>query len=158
MKQLAGLTLCLTVVVSACSGDDDTLDEPQARRRRHRRARPPVSASAAKSGLDGSVSDPSVRCNVPALDGSSIAVLGQPLDSTLQARVAVQPDKVKVVVSSGSGPDYHERAFEGNGVTSFDPAHGAVIDSELTEAAPGEGSTPGSVGTVTAIEGSDRLR
>ena len=71
----------------------------------------------------------------------------------MQARIAVQPNKVKVIVSSGSGSDYHERAFEGNGVTSFDPAHGAVIDSALTEAAPGGGSTAGRVGTVTAIEG-----
>jgi hypothetical protein len=38
-------------------------------------------------------------------------------------------------------------------VTTFDAAHGAVIDSALTESTPTAASTPGQVGAVTAIRG-----
>ena len=105
-------------------------------------------------GLTGAATSPSVRCNFPALEGLSIAVLAQPPDSTLLARIALRPDKVQVVVSSGSGPDYHERAFEGMGVTSFAAAKGARVDSTLTETAATAGSTRGSLGAITAITGS----
>lgn len=82
-------------------------------------------------------------------------MLAQPPDSTLQARIGLRSGKVKVFVSSGSGPDYHERAFEGTGVSSFDAANGAVIDSTLTETtATTAGSTKGNLGAITAIKGS----
>ena len=128
--------------------------------------RPPTSSSAPSAsprasitftgdvGLTGAGSDPSVRCNFPVLEGMSIAVLAKPPNSTVLARVGLQSGKVKVFVGSGSGPDYHERAFEGTGVTSFDAARGAVIDSTLTETAATAGSTKGSVGALTAIRGS----
>jgi hypothetical protein len=105
-------------------------------------------------GLTGAATDPSVRCNFPVLEGLSIAVLAQPPDSTLTTRIGLRSDRVMVFVSSGSGPDYHERAFEGTGVSSFDAAKGAVVDSTLTETAATAGSTRGSVGAVTAIKGS----
>jgi hypothetical protein len=128
--------------------------------------RPPTTAETPKTspvarisftggvGLTGAASDPSVRCNFPVLEGLSIAVLAQPPDSTLQTRIGLQSGKVKVFVSSGSDADYHERAFEGTGITSFDAAKGAVVDSTLTETAATAGSTKGSVGAITAIRGS----
>jgi hypothetical protein len=115
------------------------------------RARISLSGGA---GLAGALTEPSVRCNFPDLEGSSIAVLAQPPDSKSQARIRLAPSSVKVVVSSGSGLDYSERAFEGTGVTSFDAAKGASVDSTLTETAVREGSTSGTHGAVTAIKGS----
>lgn len=130
-----------------------------------RRTRPTTSATPTASstarisltgdvGLTGVATDPSVRCNFPDLEGLGIAVLAQPPDSALLARIRLAPSTVKVVVSSGSGADYHERAFEGTGVTSFDAAKGAVVDSTLTETAARAGSTSGSLGAITGIEGS----
>jgi hypothetical protein len=84
----------------------------------------------------------------------SIAVLAQPPNATLSARIGVRSDEVKVFVSSGSGSDYHERAFEGTGVTAFDAAKGARIDSTLTETAATAGTTSGSLDAITAIKGS----
>jgi hypothetical protein len=137
----------------ACSGDDDATSTGVA----------PSSTTPERPsadvrfeggvGLDGAISQPSVRCRVPDLKGSSIAVLGQPRGSALQARIAVQQHRVQVVVSSGEGSSYHERAFEGNGVSDFDAAHGAVVDSQLHEVASTSISEPGSVGAVTAIRG-----
>jgi hypothetical protein len=106
------------------------------------------------AGLTGAATGPSVRCNFPVLEGLSIAVLAQPPDSALQARIGLRSDKVKVFLSSGSGPDYHERAFEGSGVSSFDVAKGAMVDSTLTETAATAGSTKGGVGAISAIKGS----
>ena len=110
------------------------------------------------AGITGAASDPSVRCNFPVLEGLSIAVLANLPDSTLLARVGLRSGKVKVIVSSGSCPDYHERAFEGTGVTSFDAAQRAVVDSTLTETAAAAGSTKGSLGAMTAIKGSVECR
>jgi hypothetical protein len=157
VKRLVGFVFCCALVVAACSSggdDDDAAPSP-----------PPTSAPApgpeptaavsfrGDADLDGSVTEPSVRCNVPDLAGSSIAVLGQPRSLVLHARLAVQRDKVTVVVSSGSGDTYHERAFEGDGVERFDAARGAVIRSELAGATAGEGTTPGGIPAITAIEG-----
>jgi hypothetical protein len=84
----------------------------------------------------------------------SIAVLARLTDSTLQARIGLRSGKVKVFVDSGSGSDFHERVFEGTGVTSFDAAKRAVVDSTLTETAAAPGSTKGNLGVLTAIKGS----
>jgi hypothetical protein len=88
------------------------------------------------------------------LEGLSIAVLATPFDARSLARIALRPGRVKVILGSGSGSEYHERAFEGTGVTSFDSARGARIDSTLSETAPPAGSTKGTIGTITAISGS----
>ena len=81
-------------------------------------------------------------------------MVAQPPDASLLARIRLAPGKVQVVISSGSGPDYHERAFEGTGVTSFDAARGAVVDSTITDAAASAGSTSGTLGAITRIKGS----
>jgi hypothetical protein len=104
------------------------------------------------AGLAGAATDLSVRCNFPDLEGLSIAVLANPPDPKSLARIHVAARKVTVVVSSGSGTEYSERAFEGTGVTSFEADKGAVLDSALTETAAREGSTRGTLGAVTAIK------
>jgi hypothetical protein len=104
VKRRAGLALCLTFVVSACSGDDDATSTgrvPSGTTRERPSAEVRIRGVV---GLEGAVSQPSIRCNVPDLEGSSIAVLGQPQGSTLQTRIGVQRDRVEFVVSSGSAP------------------------------------------------------
>jgi hypothetical protein len=107
------------------------------------------------SGLSGAVVDPTVTCNFPDLEGTGIAVLARAPDSSL-LRVRLQQGRVTLVVSSGEGSDYHERAFEGTGVSEFDATAGAVVDAALRESAAGEGTTKGDLAAVTAIEGSAR--
>jgi hypothetical protein len=143
--------LALVLIGLGCSTTETTT----------RSTRPGATASPKASirltggdGLTGAATDPSVRCNFPDLEGLGIAVLAQPPDATLLARIRLAPSKVQVVVSSGSGSDYHERAFEGTGVTSFDAAKGAVVDSTLTETAAGAGSTSGGLGAISRIKGS----
>jgi hypothetical protein len=135
------LVWCLALLVSACSDGSDS-PEPT--------AKPEPSSPGATVAFTGSdeladrAVEPSVRCNWPALEGLSIALL---------ARIQLRPDHVEVFIGSGEGDDYHERAFEGTGVTSFDAASGAEIDSTLRETtAPGSPTT--GVGSVTAIRGS----
>jgi hypothetical protein len=148
------VALNLVVVRLACEPDDDTAT-PATRSTTTTEARTRPTATirfTGDPGLSGTVRDAGVRCNFPALEGLGIALLAELPDSASLARVSVQPDKVTVIVGSGSDADYHERTFEGAGVSSFDAATGARVDSTLTEAAPK--STSGDVGTVTEIEGS----
>jgi hypothetical protein len=108
------------------------------------------------AGLEGTASSTSVRCHSPDLAGLSIAVLAQPPDSGALARIRLWADRVEVIVGSGTGADYRERAFEGTGVTSFDPDRGAELDTTLTETESGTATTAGNVrvGALTAITGS----
>jgi hypothetical protein len=105
------------------------------------------------TGLTGAATHGSVRCRFPNLDGPSIALLAATPDETAQFRVAITVNKVSVHVSSGSGTDYHERAFEGASVTAFDAGTGAQVDSPLAEL-PSPGTTPGAVGAVTSVKAS----
>jgi hypothetical protein len=105
-------------------------------------------------GLSGAASGISVRCDFPDLAGESIAVLGTAYDTSTSLQVRVLGGRVTVRLFAGSGADFHERAFEGTGVTGFDVAKGAQIDSQLIESAATGGATPGPVGAVTAIKGS----
>jgi hypothetical protein len=109
------------------------------------------------AGLSGAVVDPTVTCNFPALDGTGIAVLAQAPDSSL-LRILVQRERVRVVVSAGEGSDYHERAFEGTGVSAFDAAARVTVDASLRESAAGKGTTKGNLRAITAIKGSARCR
>jgi hypothetical protein len=104
------------------------------------------------AGMAGDGREPSVRCNWPDVDGSSIAVLATPPDGSALARIQLRGGYVKVFLGSTSG-DYHERAFTGTGVTSFDSATGARIDSTLTETDATAGTTAGDLGAITAIHG-----
>jgi hypothetical protein len=144
------LVWCLALLVGACS---DGSDAPE------RTAKPETEAPhgtitlSGSEGVAGRVADPDVRCNWPDLEGQSIALLAEAPNAGSLVRIRLSPDHVEVFIGSGEGPDYQERSFEGTGVTSFDAAEGAEIDSTLTEttATPGP---PEGVGSVTAIRGS----
>jgi hypothetical protein len=102
----------------------------------------------------GAASNVSIRCGFPSLKGISIAVLGKAYDATTDVRLSVRVDTVSVQLSSGSGADYHERAFVGTGVSGFDAAKGAQLDSPLSETPATTGTTPGGVPAITSIKGS----
>jgi hypothetical protein len=144
------LVWCLVLLTGACSSGSDS-PEPT--------AKPETESPNATIAFDGSrgvagrVADPDVRCNWPDLEGQSIALLARLSKAGSLARIQLRPDHVEVFIGSGEGDDYQERSFEGTGVTSFDAAGGAEIDSTLTETtAPG--STTSDVGSVSAIRGS----
>jgi hypothetical protein len=103
------------------------------------------------NGIAGSVSSPSVRCNFPDLEGPSIAVLGRPPDAKVLVRLRVVSGKVQVFLGLGSGNAYHERVFEGAGVTAFSAANGTQLDSVLRETTVPAGPTGDA---ATSIKGS----
>jgi hypothetical protein len=73
----------------------------------------------------------------------------------VQFRVAITAGTVTVRLGSGDGAGYHERAFDGSGVTGFDSRKGVQIDASLTPTAATSGTTTaGTLGAVTSIKGS----
>ena len=100
----------------------------------------------------GAVTNAAIRCNFPAPDGTSyINVIGRPVDPNLSVYINVSPDLVTVRFDSGSGSTYVERDFTGTGVTNFDAAKGAQVDSKLTEVSPIPAHSP--LGVLTSISG-----
>jgi hypothetical protein len=154
---LAGLSACGSSAKSTITPTTPTTAAPTSA------TAPSADASATIEltgaiGLAGPASEQGVRCNFPDLAGLSIAVLAVPPDGTSLARIALLPGRVRVIISAGDRADFHERAFEGTGVTAFDAARRAVVDSTLTEIPePTTGSTAptkGDIGVITAIKGS----
>jgi hypothetical protein len=153
-----GLGLLVLAGVGACSSSSKAPSSPNTT---SSSTSPPAAAAPTATisltgavGLAGPASEQGVRCNFPDLAGLGIAVLAQPPDGTSLLRIALRPGRVKVIVSTGSGSDFHERSFEGPGVTAFDAARRAVVDSALTETAAPAGSTKGAIGAITSIKGS----
>lgn len=106
---------------------------------------------AGPAGASGAVTLAGVRCNLPGTGGLQISVLGQPTDPNLSVYIFVSSGNVSVRYDSGSGSTYVERDFAGTGVTNFDAAKGATIDSPLTEVANNDAH--GSLGVLTSISG-----
>ena len=106
----------------------ECLDERE-RRARAPRAHPPTLRCRA-TPRDAAFEQPDVRCGFPDVDGPSIALLSTP--SGLVFRIRVQQGKVTILVTDDATPS-HERDFTGSGVSTFDPATGAHVDSTLTE-------------------------
>jgi hypothetical protein len=110
------------------------------------------------AGLAGALSGLTISCANPGLDGNTITVTGAPtgVDPATGAffTVFLSTPRVFVRVSTGSGADFTVREFTGTtGLTDFDAATGAQIDSPLSETTPA-GSNKGTLGAVTAIKGS----
>jgi len=103
-------------------------------------------------GLGGSLSVGSVSCSLPLLDGPEILLFTSPQAAGVSVRIDLSAGKVSVTADAGSGQQFVARSFTGSGITGFDAAHGAQINSTLTEAS--SGSPPGSLGTVSSIQGS----
>jgi hypothetical protein len=143
------LLVALASLASACSSEDE---EP-AQQESTPSERPTADLSFAdQDGFAWDATKTSVRCSFPVLDGLSVAVLTQAPDAS-GVRVSLTDDDVTVVLSEGSGEGYTERTFEGTGITSFDAADGATIDSELTETEAPDAPPKGDLGVVTAVDG-----
>jgi hypothetical protein len=116
---------------------------------------PPAAQGAVvgDAGLTGALTFSSVECSAPALTGSSIITFANPPDKNISIRMVVAAGSVQLRVDSGSGSTYRERDFMGTGVTAFDAANAATINSPLTETtAPG--SATSGIGALTSINGS----
>jgi hypothetical protein len=109
------------------------------------------------AGLTGDMGKTSVSCDNPGFDGNQISVGGVPADQQDPAGPSffmfVSAGKVFVRVSTGSGTDYRAREFTGSGVTGFDAATGALLDSPLAETTDA-GTNKGTLGAVSSIKGS----
>jgi hypothetical protein len=111
---------------------------------------------AGDSGLAGLATNPKVSCNEPSADGSTfIFLLDQPPDPSVTFNMRFMAGKVMIGVYSGSGTSFRGRTFEGTGVTGFNPAKGAHVDSTLTETTADDPTLdPGTLGAITSITGS----
>jgi hypothetical protein len=109
---------------------------------------------AGDPGLEGLPTDATVTCSFPDVEGLRISIFAQAPDATFSYRIWVSADKVFVHVDSGADSTFHERNFEGGGVSGFDATEGALVDTDLADAPPSAGVDPGSIGTVTAVKGS----
>ncbi|MEY2565665.1 MAG: hypothetical protein QOE35_194 [Actinomycetota bacterium] len=104
--------------------------------------------------LSGAIANASVRCGFPNLDGPSIAVLGDTADPHVQIQIGVTSAKVTVHIYTGTGTVYFERAYESTAtLEDFDAKRGVTLDAPLSEVEATKGSSPGNVGTLSAIRG-----
>jgi hypothetical protein len=105
------------------------------------------------NGLTGPVTTTEIICGQPALAGGpQIFVLGRSGSTGPQVVLFIQVGHVEVRVGTGSGATLSLRTFAGTGVTGFDAASGAQIDSPLTETTAA-GSATGSLGALASISG-----
>lgn len=97
-----------------------------------------------------------LRCAEPSFDGLRIeafvptSILGVNLHLVLSKAAGSGAATVSVSVATATAPP-QVRSFSGTGVPTFDPDHGATIDSTLTEQS--SGADPGSLGGLTSIKG-----
>lgn len=156
------LALAAGLLVAACSGSGSATQTPPASAVIATTATTPTPAPtkgpatedmtiAGPAGAAGAVSNAQVRCNLPATNGLQISVLGRPTDPNLSVYIFIQSGSVTVRYDSGSGPTYVERDFAGTGVTNFDAATGATLNSPLTEVPTTDAH--GSLGVLTSISG-----
>jgi hypothetical protein len=155
--------MALALVTGAC-GDGGSSATPSASSRPSTpTSDPPSSAPSRPSkasltfegdpALAGAIENAEVTCSFPAVDGLRISVFAQAAEPTYSYRIAITPQKVMVQADTGAASTFHERNFEGTGVTGFDARRGAHLDAELADTAPSPGVTPGSIGKVTSVTG-----
>jgi hypothetical protein len=106
------------------------------------------------TGLTGTLTPDIVHCALPTLQGPELLVIGHPTDTNLSVRVMLLAGSVTVGVDTGSGAQYRERDFTGTGMTGFDPARGATIDSPLTAVPPAAGTAVANLPALASITGS----
>lgn len=103
------------------------------------------------AGLTGGVTVTRIVCGLPSLAGPDIQVLGT-TGSGPGFVAFVSANHIEARVAMGDGPTLKLRTFVGSGVTSFDPAAGTQLDSDLTEStAPG--SAVGTLGALSHLSG-----
>jgi hypothetical protein len=103
------------------------------------------------AGLTGSVTTQTITCNQPSLDGPEIFFLGQSANGS-SIVIFARAGHVEVRVGTGSAATLRLRTFVGSGVTTFDAATGAALDTTLTESTDAATAT-GSLGALSAISG-----
>ena len=103
-------------------------------------------------GLNGQFTASSISCNYPTPTGPQIIAFGQIGTNGPFVQVFVTPGSALVRADTGSGTTFKMRTFTGPGVTGFDGATGAKIDTALTENTDKSLSTTG-IGAISSITG-----
>jgi len=114
---------------------------------------PPASATITFTGGATEVAKGAqISCQLPSLGGSIITIFGSTNRTGVATTISLSSGSIAVTLDSGSGATFAAREFTGAGVTNFDAARGAQIDSPLQEVTTG--SAPGKVPAVRSIKGS----
>jgi hypothetical protein len=121
-------------------------------------AQGPASAQltfAGDAGLGGVVTFTDVKCDEPQADGSEILFLlaSTPGSTLVQFNIHISSDQIDVLVASGSGQNFTSREFVGSGVTGFDAAKGAMIDTPVAETTSASAKR-GTIGAISGVRGS----
>ncbi len=103
-------------------------------------------------GLKGQFTASSISCNYPTPTGPQIIAFGQIGTNGPFVQVFVSTGSALVRADTGSGTTFKMRTFTGPGVTGFDGATGAQIDTSLTENTDKSLSTTG-IGAISSITG-----
>ena len=104
------------------------------------------------AGLTGPVTPTAITCDQPGLDGPSISVLGTAGASGPQVVLFISAGHVEARVGTGAATTLKLRTFEGTGVTGFDAAKGATLDTKLTEITD-KATAVGDLGALSSISG-----
>jgi hypothetical protein len=160
MRRSALCVFTALVALAACS--DSSSPAGPAENASSSAAPNPVRTPAASitltgdGGLNGALTDVSVRCDFPDLDGESIAVLGKAYDPATSVQVGVFARKVTVrLFGTDSNGGYVQRDFEGAGSSTFDVRTGAEFEASLTAGvARDQRTSQGTLGALTSIKGS----
>jgi len=105
------------------------------------------------AGLTGPITAQTINCDRPALvGGPEIFFIGQAGTDGPMIVMFLQAATMQVRVATGSASTLRERDFTGTGVTAFDAATGAQLQSSLTETTATATAT-GSLGALTSISG-----
>jgi hypothetical protein len=105
------------------------------------------------AGLAGRALTTSISCDDPGLAGTRIFLLASPRAAGVGFNIELLAGQIQVIVSTGSGAASRGRVFTGTGVTDFNPAVGAKLNSKLTEVST-PGQKKGSLGAVSSVKGS----
>jgi hypothetical protein len=105
------------------------------------------------AGLTGPITAQTINCNRPALSGGpEIFFIGQAGTNGPMIVMFLQAATMEVRVGTGAASTLRERDFKGTGVTDFNAATGAQLDSPLTETTDAATAT-GNLGALASISG-----
>jgi hypothetical protein len=152
-RQIAASAL-MAVAVAAC-GSSSTGGGTPAATSSPTPSGPPTASGTTKgdTSVAGNIKFSSVSCNEPRVNGSAIRMFGQTAGQPangLTLVISIQAQSVNVRAASGSGATYAQREFNGSGVSGFDAAKGAKVDSTLIED-KAAGANPSTIGAVTSL-------
>jgi len=103
--------------------------------------------------LTGPITAQTIDCNRPALTGGpEIFFIGQAGANGPSIVIFLQAATMQVRVATGSASTLRLREFTGTGVTGFNAATGAQVDSPLTETTDAATAT-GNLGALSSISG-----